>query len=101
MKQVPITDARASLGSLANRAALRGERIALTRNGKPFAAIVPFEDAQFMEDREDRTDSIRARKMLAKNQSAIPWEQVKKELGLDAIPHRHRTGRQKAARKSA
>jgi prevent-host-death family protein len=101
MKQVPITDARDCLGMLANRAGLRGERIVLTRNGKPLAAIVPFEDADFMEKREDEMDVAEAERILAKGEPTVPCEQVKKELGLHGIHRRHQPRRAKANRKTA
>ncbi|MCK9899151.1 hypothetical protein CC117_02920 [Parafrankia colletiae] len=41
---VPVTQARAELSDLVSRVAFTGQRIILTRNGKPLAALVPVAD---------------------------------------------------------
>lgn len=41
---VPIAELRAQLGDTVNRAAYGGERILITRNGKPAAAIISASD---------------------------------------------------------
>ncbi len=40
-REIPVTQARADLAELVNRVAYSGERILLTRHGKPLAALVP------------------------------------------------------------
>lgn len=100
MKSIPITEARAALGMLANRANLRGERILLTRNGKPVAAIVHFEDAQYMQKKEDDLDIAAADKAMSDGRPSIPFEQVRKELGLD-VSHRNQARSTKRTRESA
>lgn len=46
MYEVPVTQARAELSDLVNRAVYAGERIVLTRHGRPVAAIVSADDLQ-------------------------------------------------------
>jgi prevent-host-death family protein len=46
-------------------AARHGERIALTKNGRAVAALVPIEDMRFMEEKEDRS-LVRAAKKAVK-----------------------------------
>jgi prevent-host-death family protein len=58
----------------------RGERVVLRRGRKPVAAVVPIQDLDFLEKLEDRIDVEEARRRL--NEPTIPWEQVKRELGL-------------------
>ena len=69
-----------------NRVAYRGERIVLRRRGKDLAAIVPLEDLALIERLEDEIDVREARKALAemkrKGQKPIPYEKVRRELGL-------------------
>ena len=98
MKSVPITDARASFGMLVNRAGLRGERILLTRNGKPIAAIVPFEDAEFMQKREDEIDIREADRIMSRGGKATPLAQVEAKRH---VPDRGNRRGRKAARRTA
>ena len=60
------------------------ERVVLTRQGKPVAAVVPIEDLERLEAIEDRLDVEAARGALreAETGGTTPWEEVKKEAGL-------------------
>jgi len=44
-----MTQARAQLADLANRAVYGGEHIVLTRHGKPFAALISAQDLAQLE----------------------------------------------------
>lgn len=44
-----MTQARAELAELVNRVGYTGERILLTRHGKPLAALVPVEDLEALD----------------------------------------------------
>lgn len=81
---IGVSAARESFSELVNRAAYGGERVLVSRRGRPIAAIVPIEDVEFMERMEDELDLQAAREALADPENAvpIPWEQVKAELGL-------------------
>lgn len=98
MKSVPITDARTSFGMLVNRAGLRGERILLTRNGKPIAAIVPFEDAEFMQKREDEIDIREADRIMGRGGKTTPLAQVEAKRH---VPDRGNGRGQKTTRRTA
>ena len=50
------------------------------KRGRPVAALVPVEDEEQLKALEDRIDAGEARKAM--RERSIPWEQVKKELGL-------------------
>lgn len=81
---VSVSEARESFADLVNRVAYRKERILVTRHGKRVAAIIPIEQVEFLERAEDEYDlrlADEARKEL-EHTPAIPWEQVKRELGL-------------------
>jgi len=67
------------LARLVSRAQ-QGERTVLRRGNKRIAAVVPVDDFDFLEELEDRLDVEEARKRM--NEPTIPWEEVKKELGL-------------------
>jgi prevent-host-death family protein len=81
---VGVSEARESFAELVNRAAYGGERVLVSRRGRPIAAIVPIADVEFMERMEDALDQQAARAALADPENAVPvpWEQVKAELGL-------------------
>lgn len=81
MNKIAASDFRQQLADMGNRVSYGGERITVTRSGKPLFAVVPYEDAELLEALEDRMDLELARKALKRNDT-VPWEKVKKELGL-------------------
>lgn len=89
MERIKTDKARAEFGSVVNRVAFGHERIVLERRGKPMAALIPMEDLRLLErlieEEEDRIDVEEARKALAEAGPDIPYEQVRKELGLDEL----------------
>jgi antitoxin Phd len=82
MTSIPITEAREHLADLGNRVALRGERVVVERRGKDLFALVPLEDVELLERLEDEEDLRMARKAMKEKGTNIPWEKVKKDLGL-------------------
>jgi prevent-host-death family protein len=81
MVDMSVGKARESLADVLNRVAFGGERISLKRRGKRVAVIVSAEDAELLEQLEDKIDLTAAKKALA-NKKRIPLNQVRKELGL-------------------
>lgn len=63
--------------------ASQGERVRMQIGGRR-VAIVPLEDLHFLERLEDEEDlrDLRAFRAVAKREGAIPWDQVKRSLGL-------------------
>ena len=89
MVTVTSEEVRDGLGELINRVAYGGERVMVTRRGKPVAALVSLEDLEFMEKvldaLEDEIDLPIVKERLAEFErtgEAVPWEQVKAKLGL-------------------
>jgi len=84
---VTVSEARGQLGSLVSRARTLHEPVYLTRHGQQVAAIVDADDlARLIESSEDLAD-IRAAaaaraEMEATQAEAIPWDEVKADLGL-------------------
>ena len=76
--------ARDGLSDTLNRVSYGKERIVIKRHGKKLAALVPMEDLMFLEEVEDRLDleEVRAALAQAEAEGTVPWEKVKKDLGL-------------------
>ncbi len=86
MTKLAASQARDAFSDTLNRVAYRGERIVLRRRGKDLAAIVPIEDLKLIQRMEDEIDLREAKKALSdmkrKGLRPIPYEQVRKRLGL-------------------
>ncbi len=84
MGQVNTVNARAQFSEIINRAAFGKERVTLTRRGKEIVAVVPIEDVKLLEALEDKIDLEDARAALAeaKKKGTVPWEKIKKDLGI-------------------
>ena len=85
MTQVTTAEARDKLSSLLDKV-VDGERITLTRRGKPVAIMVPIEDGELLSRIEDHFDLLEARKELEEwekdGRQSIPLDQVLAELGM-------------------
>lgn len=76
------TEARDGLGETLNRVAYGKERVVVSRRGKPIAVLVPLEDLALLEQLEDEVDLDAARSALAESEERIPYDDVRRELGL-------------------
>ncbi|MDH2903282.1 MAG: type II toxin-antitoxin system Phd/YefM family antitoxin [Actinomycetota bacterium] len=82
-----ITDARKQLATIIDQARADHEPVYLTKRGHRVAAVIDADDLDgIMALAEDMTD-IRAaeqarNEMRVTGETAIPWEQVKVDLGL-------------------
>ena len=81
MAKVSTVKARDAFSEVINRAAYGKERVVLTRRGKAVVAVVPIEDANLLEELENRMDLEDARQAL-KEPGTIRWKKLKKDLGL-------------------
>jgi prevent-host-death family protein len=87
MSEVTVSEARARLADVVDEARVGREPVYLTRRGRRVAAVV---DATYLdwliELAEDHADAQAAREardeMAATGKPAVPWEQVKADLGL-------------------
>jgi prevent-host-death family protein len=57
--EVPVTQARAEFADLVNRVVYGGERVVLTRHGKPIAALVSAADLGRLEEDDQPATVIR------------------------------------------
>jgi len=81
MTTVSIDEVRERLTELGTRAH-HGERVIVEREGEGFFALVPVEDAEYMQRLEDKQDVEAIRQAKAEGGPFVPWEDVKKKLGL-------------------
>jgi prevent-host-death family protein len=79
---IKATRARDAFGETLNRVAYGKERVVIDRHGRAVAAMVPIEDLRFLEELEDRLDVEAAKKALAESDERIPYEDLRKALGL-------------------
>lgn len=54
--EIPVTQARAELAELINRVVYGGERVVVTRHGKPLVALVSAADLERLEGEEVATE---------------------------------------------
>ncbi|MDF3291816.1 type II toxin-antitoxin system Phd/YefM family antitoxin [Streptomyces silvisoli] len=53
--EVPVTQARAELAELINRVVYGGERVVVTRHGKPLVALVSAADLRRLEEGDEQS----------------------------------------------
>jgi len=81
-----VSEARARLADVVDQARVHHDPVYLTRRGRRVAAVIDADDLQrLIEAAEDLADieaARAARAEMTEGQDAIPWEQVKADLGL-------------------
>lgn len=85
MARLNVMEARRAFSKTINRVAFGRERIVLERRGEDVAALVCVEDLRLLErlleEYEERQDLEAAREAL-KEPGEVPWEKLKRDLGL-------------------
>lgn len=78
---VALAELRGHLGDIINRSCHGKDRITITRNGKPAAAIIPIEDLKYLEAIEDALDAA-AIKQAIKNDDGyrIPFAELLEQI---------------------
>lgn len=93
LKRIDIEKLQELLADAPKRAG-EGERIILHRGGRAVAALVPWEDAKFMERYEDEFWSRAADEALEEmkrtGEKPIPLEQIVRELDEQRKRHRRK-----------
>ncbi len=81
MTTIPLSDARRELASLIDQA--QTEAITISRHGIPAAVVLsPSRYEELLSVAQDIEDLALIQASLDDPSPAIPWEMVKKELGL-------------------
>ncbi|QTO37687.1 type II toxin-antitoxin system Phd/YefM family antitoxin [Tessaracoccus sp. MC1865] len=86
MTEMTVSDARARLADVVDTARVGHDPVYLTRRGQRVAAVIDADDLDRLiaaaEDLADLEAARVTRDEIADGESAIPWEQVKADLGL-------------------
>lgn len=86
MTEITVSAARARLADVVDAARVGHDPVYLTRRGQRVAAVIDAEDLDLLiaaaEDLADIRAARIARAELAEGDPAIPWEQVRADLGL-------------------
>lgn len=86
MTELTVSDARARLADVVDAARTKHDPIYLTRRGRRVAAVIDAEDLDRLvaaaEDLADIEAAAAARQGMQDGDPAIPWAQVKADLGL-------------------
>ena len=81
-----MTEARARLADVVDAARVGHDPVYLTKRGRRVAAVIHADDLDRLiaaaEDLADIEAAQAARDELVAGETAIPWEQVKADLGL-------------------
>ena len=86
MSEMTVSDARARLADVVDAARVQHDPVYLTRRGQRVAAVIDAEDLDRLiaaaEDLADLEAARDSREEMAGGRPAIPWEDVKADLGL-------------------
>lgn len=86
MSEITVSDARARLADVVDAARIGHDPIYLTRRGRRVAAVIDANDLDRLiaaaEDLADIEAARAARAELEDGETAIPWDQVKADLGM-------------------
>ena len=86
MSEITVSAARARLADVVDAARVQHDPVYLTRRGRRVAAVIHADDLDRLiaaaEDLADIRAARAAREEMAAGETAIPWEQVKADLGL-------------------
>ena len=88
-KTLPITEARANLTTLVNRANKLLDEYIITVNGKPAAVLMSADEYESWKETNEILSDKKLMKAIEEGEEDIKkgrvydWEDVKKELGLD------------------
>ncbi|MEJ2866438.1 type II toxin-antitoxin system Phd/YefM family antitoxin [Actinomycetospora sp. OC33-EN08] len=81
-----LSDARARLADVVDTARVEHEPVFITRRGRRVAAVIAAEELDRLiaaaEDLADLRAAREAREEMSAGAAPVPWDEVKRELGL-------------------
>ncbi|MEV3988284.1 type II toxin-antitoxin system Phd/YefM family antitoxin [Streptomyces sp. NPDC049837] len=93
--EIPVTQARAELADLINRVVYGGERVVVTRHGKPLVALVSAADLERLEAEREEDAAGAAEEQVIRSVSTVrdvPSSSAPGERGRFGIAAEHRPG---------
>ncbi|MFC9429671.1 type II toxin-antitoxin system Phd/YefM family antitoxin [Streptomyces sp. NPDC056987] len=87
--EIPVTQARAELADLINRVVYGGERVVVTRHGKPLVALVSAADLERLESEPAETEE----RVISSVSSVRPLSSAPGDRGRFGIAAEHRPDR--------
>ena len=82
MTDLKASEAKSDFGPMLERVHYHGERVRITKHGRPMAALVPIEDLELLERLEDAADLELVREALSESDERVPFDKLRKELGI-------------------
>ena len=76
------SDVRENWGETLDGVLYRGDRVVITKSGKPAAALVSTEDLALLELIEDRIEIELIREALSESDERIPFSKIRADLKL-------------------
>lgn len=88
--EIPVTQARAELADLINRVVYGGERVVVTRHGKPLVALVSAADLERLEQIEelDQIEEIEGARERTEEQMISSVSRVREAASAPREQHR-------------
>ncbi len=87
MLRVDHREIPATLAHALRHVSERGERVVVRSEGTDLGAVVSMEDLDLLRALEDHEDLEAAKEALAESDERIPYEKLRRELGLDRADH--------------
>ncbi|GAA2587949.1 MULTISPECIES: type II toxin-antitoxin system Phd/YefM family antitoxin [Streptomyces] len=85
--EIPVTQARAELADLINRVVYGGERVVVTRHGKPLVALVSAADLERLEEAQESSAGQAVTSVAAVRDTAAATPREQHRFGI-AAEHR-------------
>ncbi|WP_432084592.1 type II toxin-antitoxin system Phd/YefM family antitoxin [Streptomyces sp. WAC 04229] len=85
--EIPVTQARAELADLINRVVYGGERVVVTRHGKPLVALVSAADLERLEEAGEPSEGQVVTSVTGVRDTAAPTPREHHRFGI-AAEHR-------------
>ena len=84
MITVPVVTMRTDLADLLNKVAYQDERVVITRQGKPIAALVPLHSLTILEKLFNVLDEEKVLRVLEQesDKSDMTEEELRRQLGI-------------------
>ncbi|MDN3292950.1 type II toxin-antitoxin system Phd/YefM family antitoxin [Streptomyces ficellus] len=90
--EIPVTQARAELAELINRVVYGGERVVVTRHGKPLVALVSAADLERLEAEQEAAQAPAQEQVIRSVSTVRDVPSAPGERGRFGIAAEHRPG---------